>query len=231
MAFLFFRAEKRRVLACWVVLGIVVVTHSAHAKNPEAGGGIFVGYTFGAGKHSFEWGAQGFVTGRLDRKVCEERGLRWGVGPQVRVSFVGVSPRLHAGAHAGFMNWDFLGMTTDLGATYSPRGWALEGGVAPFWGVFCPGAASPPLSQGDFPRGRSRLGALCNVRYLRSLVSTDLKFAPSQSKSRRARTPNPERSWPGGKAAPRASSRSMASKTTMVAHLLVSDPRVLPDSS
>ena len=96
---------------CGVQLGLVgVVALLALTVAPQvraepfqaAGGGAFIGYSFGE-RGGFEWGLEAFATHHLERHAdCGDNSDRHGVGPLLRLSAVKVSRlELTLAAHGG----------------------------------------------------------------------------------------------------------------------------------
>jgi hypothetical protein len=86
-----------------------------------AGGGVFVGYSFGE-RGGFEWGVEGFLTHHLEQHAeCGDHSARHGVGPLLRLAAVKVSRfELTLAAHGGgelAHTRSFFGIDGEVGAS------------------------------------------------------------------------------------------------------------------
>lgn len=82
----------RVFLVCGLVLLSVLFAPQARAELFQAaGGGVFVGYSFGE-RGGFEWGLEGFATHHLEHHPeCGDSSDRHGIGPLFRLSAVRLS--------------------------------------------------------------------------------------------------------------------------------------------
>src|SRR5688500_2896585 len=88
----------RRLAVLSATASVLFPTPVEAQERPTAGGGIFVGYAFGA-RTGLEWGFEAFIT---DRRDADLPNLRSGFGPLAQFGLIGLGePRITLALMAG----------------------------------------------------------------------------------------------------------------------------------